>query len=79
MTCHMGGNFDDFLSDDGLLEDCELTSQRRVIDFVKSREPDRDVVMTIKQIHQNLHENQGKLDPKIEHILRDNLWELYDS
>jgi hypothetical protein len=79
MTCHKGGNFDDFLSDDGLLEDCELTSQRRVIDHIASWGLDSKVVEELRNIRHELLENPKNLDHDFERILRDNLWDLYDS
>ena len=79
MTRHIGSSFDDFLSEDGILSDCELVVQERVLDHVTSAGLDSKVVETLRQIHHELLENQGKLDPDAERILRDNLWDLYDS
>lgn len=79
MTRYMGSNFDDFLSNDDLLGDCELVAQERVLDHVTSAGFDSKVVETLRQIHHKLLENQGKLDPDTERVLRDNLWDLYDS
>jgi hypothetical protein len=74
MTCHKGGNFDDFLSDGGLLKDCESVSQERVTGYVKSQGSDHDMIKAL-----NLLENQKKLDPEFDRILRNNLWDLHDS
>ena len=79
MTRHIGGSLDDFLSDDDLLGDCELVAQERVLDHATSARLDSKVVETLRQIHHKLLENQGKLDPDAERVLRDNLWDLYDS
>jgi hypothetical protein len=36
VTRHIGGSFDDFLSDDDLLGDCELVAQERVLRHLAS-------------------------------------------
>ena len=79
MTRHIGSSFDDFLSDDGLLDDCKLVAQKRVSDHVASPGLDSKVIETLGQIHHELLENSKSLDPEAERILRDNLWDLYDS
>jgi hypothetical protein len=70
----MCSSFDDFLSDDGLLEDCESVAQERVTGFVKSQGPNHNMVEAL-----NLLENQKKLDPEFDRIPKENLWDLYDS
>ena len=79
MTLHMGSNFDDFLSDDDLLGDCELVSQDMVSDYVSAQEDTSKVIETLKKIHYNLIEDSKSLDPEAERVLRDNLWDLYGS
>ena len=79
MTRHTGGNFDDFLSDDGLLEDCELMAQERVIDHIASWGLDSKVIEELRNIHHELLEKSKNLDPDSERTLRENLWDLYDS
>lgn len=79
MTRHIGSSFDDFLSDDGLLEDCESVAQERVIDHVAGRGLDSKVVEELRNIHHGLLEKSKNLDPDSERTLRENLWDLYDS
>jgi hypothetical protein len=79
MTRHMGGNFDDFLSDDGLLEDCELMALGRVSGHETSQGLDSKVIEELRNIHHELLEKSKNLDPDSERILRENLWDLYDS
>ena len=79
MTLHLGSNFDDFLSDDDddLLGDCELVARKRILDHIASLGLDSKLEEILKLIREL--ENQGELDPDFERILRDNLWDLYDS
>ena len=77
MTRHIGSSFDDFLSDDGLLSDCELVAQERVLDHVASVELDSKLEEILKLIMEL--ESSKNLDPDLERILRDNLWELYGA
>jgi hypothetical protein len=79
MTRHTGGNFDDFLSDDGLLEDCELMALGRVSDHETSQGLSSKVVEELRNIHHELLEKSKNLDPDSERTLRENLWDLYDS
>jgi hypothetical protein len=40
---------------------------------------DENVVGAMEAISRDFLENQGKLDPDAERVLRVNLWDLYDS
>jgi hypothetical protein len=79
MTRHTGRNFDDFLSDDGLLEDCKLMALGRVSDHETSQGLDSKVIEELRNIHHELLEKSKNLDPDSERTLRENLWDLYDS
>jgi hypothetical protein len=79
MTRHTGGNFDDFLSEDDLLNECELVARGRVSGHVTSAGLDSKVVEELRNIHHDLLKKSKSPDPDFERILRDNLWELYDS
>ena len=52
MTRHIGSSFDDFLSDDGLLSDCELVAQERVLDHLASIELDSKLEEILKLIRE---------------------------
>jgi hypothetical protein len=73
MTSHIGSSFDDFLSDDGLLGDCKLVAQERVLDHVASLGLDSKLEEILKLFREL--ENQRKLDPDSERIFRGNLLE----
>jgi hypothetical protein len=79
MTRHTGGNFDDFLSEDDLLNECELVALGRVPDHETNQGLDSKVVEELRNIHHDLLEKSKNLDPDIERTLRENLWDLYDS
>ena len=78
MTRHIGSNFDDFLSDDDLLGDCELVAQERVSDHIASLGLDSKLeeILKLNRVIREL-ENQGKLDPDSERTFRGNLWDLH--
>ena len=77
MTRHIGGSLDDFLSDDDLIGDCELVTQERVLYHLASPELDSKLEEILKLIMEL--ESSKNLDPDLERILRDNLWDLYGS
>ncbi len=79
MTCHTGGNFDDFLNEDDLLNECELVALGRVSDHETSQGLDSKVVEKLRNIHHELLEKSKNLDLDFERTFRENLWDLYDS
>jgi hypothetical protein len=79
MICHVGSSFDDFLSEDDLLNECELVALGRVSGHETSRRLDSKVIEELRNIHHDLLEKSKNLDPDFERTLRENLWDLYDS
>jgi hypothetical protein len=79
MICHVGSSFDDFLSEDDLLNECELVTRGRFSDRETNQGLDSKVVEELRNIHHDLLEKSKNLDPDFERTLRENLWDLYDS